>query len=122
MTPLQQLFSSIFALLPGLIPHLCVVWALSVGIALVSLAIDEYNDELPKRPMLSTALLALRVGIMFSIVAVANEARSKGLLTTDTFGVASIAAFLSGMSFEFTKSFKKKQPAGPTPAGKTAGR
>ncbi len=102
-TPLQDLIGSIVALLPGLIPYLFLVWALAAVMTLVSLAIDARNGE--PHPLRSSAWFGLRIGIMFTIVLIANEANAKGLISSSQFGIASLAAFFSGMSFSVTKSW-----------------
>ena len=101
MTPLQQLLGSIWALIPGQIPYLFLAWVGAALIALVSLAIDEYNDKRPKRPILATSLLGLRIGAMFTIMIIVSAARSEGLLSGNHV-IAAIAALLSGVSFSFT--------------------
>ncbi len=113
-TPLQDLIGSIVALLPGLIPYLFLVWVLAAIMTLVSLAIDERNGE--AHPLRSSAWFGLRIGIMFTIVLIANEANAKGLISSSQFGIASLAAFFSGMSFSVTKSWN------PAPAASSSKR
>lgn len=101
MTPLQQLPGSIWALIPGQIPYLFITWVDAALIALVSLAIEEYRDQRPKRPILATTLFGLRVGAMFTIMIIVSAARSEGLLSGKLIVVA-VAALLSSVSFSFT--------------------
>lgn len=82
-TPLQELMSSIWALLPGLAPYLVVAWLVAFAIAAGRLAVDEYNGERPS--MLSMVPLCLWLGSMLTLLIVLTEASDKGLIAHNSF-------------------------------------
>ena len=104
MTPLQEFVHSIVALLPGLIPHLLLVWAGAAIAATVKLGIDEFSGDSSRGSLLSAAGLGLRIGVMLTFVIVFGEACSKGLISG---GVASVLGG-GGVAFGFTFAKNRK--------------
>jgi hypothetical protein len=65
----------------GLIPYFALAWIVSSLIHLARFAYAEINGRLPPRPFLFFARQCIRDGVAFTIVIIANEAYSRGLIS-----------------------------------------
>jgi hypothetical protein len=101
-TPLQELIASIWALVPGLIPYLALAWAAAAVAAIVSLLLDERSGDRTPRSSWRAAWLAVRVGVVLTLMVFASEARAKGLISKNALGV------LGGVSVAFGFSMSKR--------------
>jgi hypothetical protein len=79
----------------GLVPYFALAWIASCLIHLAEFAYAEIKGRLPPRPVLFFARQCIRDGIAFTIVIVANEAYSRGLISLASLIVAIILTVLA---------------------------
>jgi len=97
MTPLHELFTGIWPLLPGMIPSFFLAWLIAVVVAAIRLGIDDFRGE--PRSVLSELPFVLGAGLLLSSMFILSEARASGLIAKD-----SLAGWLTG-SLAFGLSF-----------------
>jgi hypothetical protein len=79
----------------GLVPYFALAWIASCLIHLAEFAYAEIKGRLPPRPVLFFARRCIRDGIAFTIVIIANEAYSRGLISLASLIVAIILTVLA---------------------------
>lgn len=96
MTPLQELITAIWALMPGLIPYVFVAWVVATAIVLAGLGLDHHRGE--QRPLFSALAPGLWIGSMLTLFIILNAARDKGLIAHDSFAGLLIGSIGFGFS------------------------